>query len=463
MRGASAAAEGVATQDSPRLPDRLARRGSVRIDAGSSVPPRRLLFINQYYWPDHASTAQHLTDLAEGLAAQGHDIHVVCSRGGYRERGDRPPRVEEHNGVTIHRVDATSLGRKSTLTRMSDYLSFYFRAFWLGLFLPRFDVVTTLTTPPIIGLIGTLLRRLKGSRHVYWSMDLHPDASLALGKMSIRNPVVRGLRWLSDFVYRQADKVVVLGPYMMDRIVAKGVRAERLTLIPVWSRRDEIYPMGRENHPLREELGLEGKFVAMYSGNLGLAHSFDEFLDAARRLRQRDDIVFLYVGDGPRLDEVKSVQAAEGLTNIRFLKYFPREMLHASLSVADVHLISMREEMTGIVVPGKLYGAMASGRPTLFVGPDHCESADTIRQADCGATIRLGDVDGLVAAIEGFAEDHEGALEMGRGGRSAFPGAAREGRLLRPPWSEMIGGVVTVPAPHWSVRKKATAGAAAVP
>jgi glycosyltransferase involved in cell wall biosynthesis len=194
----------------------------------------------------------------------------------------------------------------------------------------------------------------------------------------------------------------------------------------------------------------------MYSGNLGLAHCFEEFLEAARRLRRREDMVFLYVGDGPRLDEVKSAQEAEGLTNIRFLKYFPREMLHASLTTADVHLISMREEMTGIVVPGKLYGAMASGRPTLFVGPDHCESADTIRWADCGATIRLGDVDSLVASLEGFANDHEGALELGRRGRTAFLDRHEKDGCCAA-WAAMIEGVLTVPAPHWAGRKKAAA------
>jgi colanic acid biosynthesis glycosyl transferase WcaI len=440
---ASAAADGVASQDSPRRFERLAGSASFRIDAASSVPTRRVLFINQYYWPDHASTAQHLTDLAESLAARGHDVHVVCSRGAYREGTPRPPRRESHNGVSIHRVDATSLGRKNTLRRMVDYLSFYVRAFCLGLFLPRFDVVATLTTPPIIGLIGTLLRRLKGSWHVYWSMDLHPDASLALGKMSRRNPVVRLLIWLSDSVYRQADKVVVLGPYMADRIASKGVRRDRLTMIPVWSRRDEIYPIPRGGHPLRQELGLEGKFVAMYSGNLGLAHSFDEFLEAARRLRDRDEIVFLYVGDGPRLAEVRSAQEAEALTNIRFLKYFPREMLHASLSLADVHLISMREEMTGIVVPGKLYGSMASGRPTLFVGPDHCESADTIRQSECGTTIRLGDVDGLVSELERFAADPGLGQALGEQGRAAFL-ARHEKDGCCDSWASMLAELVTL-------------------
>jgi colanic acid biosynthesis glycosyl transferase WcaI len=326
----------------------LKNRPQIRVDSVDTGKPKRLLFVNQYYWPDHASTAQHLTDLAEHLAARGHEVHVLCSQGAYKPGTPRPPRREEHNGVQIHRVPATSLGRQSTIHRMVDYLSFYARAFLLAIFLPRFDVVATLTTPPIIGLVGTFLRRLKGSRHVYWSMDLHPDASIALGRMSATNPVVKWLSWVSDSVYRQADKVVVLGPYMADRIAAKRVRRDRLAVIPVWSRRDEIYPLPREGHKLRASLGLSDKFVAMYSGNLGLAHSFSELIEAARRLKGRDDLVFLIVGGGPRLAEVKAAKESEGLDNIVLMDYFPRNQLHASLSVADVHLITMRTEMTGL-------------------------------------------------------------------------------------------------------------------
>ena len=230
---------------------------------------------------------------------------------------------------------------------MMDYLSFYFRAFLAAMMMPRFDVVATLTTPPIIGLIGTFLRRLKGSRHVYWSMDLHPDASLALGRMSARNPVVARLAWLSDLVYRQADKVVVLGPYMADRIASKKVRRDRLATIPVWSRRDEIYPLPREGHELRASLGLADKFVVMYSGTSAWPTASPSSIEAARRLQDRDDLVFLFVGGGPRLAEVQGGEGVRGLDNVRLMDYFPREQLHASLSVADVHLITMRAEMTG--------------------------------------------------------------------------------------------------------------------
>ncbi len=426
-----------------RRPPKLgsAHRLSFRVSAEA----QRLLFVNQYYWPDHASTAQHLTDLAESLAEQGHEVHVLCAQGSYRGATERLPAREVHNRVQIHRVPATSLGRRSTLCRMADYLSFYARALAKALALPRFDAVVTLTTPPIIGLVGTILRRWKRTRHVYWSMDLHPDASLALGRMSRRHPVVAALAWLSDMVYRHADKVVVLGPYMADRIAGKGVREERIVTIPVWSRRDEIYPVRRAGHPLREALGLADKFVAMYSGNLGLAHSFDEIVGAARQLRDCSQIVFLIVGDGPRLAEVRSVQQAENLTNIQFLDSFPRDQLHLSLTVADVHLISLRAETRGIVVPGKLYGAMASGRPTLFIGPDHCESADTVRQAECGLTLRLGDSAGLVDALTRLAGDSERIEAMGRLGRAAFL-AHHEKALCCARWNAAIADLLTHPS-----------------
>ena len=411
-------------------------------------------------WPDHASTAQHLADLAESLAGEGHEVHVLCGQGGYKPGAPRPPTFEVHHGVTIHRIPTTSLGRRSTLTRMTDYLSFYARALVLALALPRFDVVATLTTPPIIGLVGTILRRLKRSRHVYWSMDLHPDASLALGRMSPRNPVVALLAWLSDFVYRQADKVVVLGPYMADRILAKRARPDRVTTIPVWSRRDEVYPMSRAGHPLREAPAWRTSSSRCTRGTSAWC-TRSTSSSRPRRLRDRPDVAFLFVGGGPRLAEVVAAKQAEGLDNIRLLDYFPREQLHASLTVADVHLISMRREMTGIVVPGKLYGAMASGRPALFVGPEHCESADTIRQSECGLTVRLGDVDGLVEAVTLLADDPELVVKLGARGREAFL-AAHEKEPCCTSWNAMIADLVSDPTPTRTSPAPRPVGATAV-
>ncbi len=182
----------------------------------------------------------------------------------------------------------------------------------------------------------------------------------------------------------------------------------------------------------------------MYSGNLGLAHSTAEFLNAARQLHDRDDIVFLFVGGGPRLHEVELAREREGLTNIRLLDYFPRDQLHASLSLADVHLISMRPEMAGIVVPGKLYGVMAASRPAIFVGPEHCESADTIRHAGCGFTIAPGDAEALVSALTLLAGDASLGRRMGERGRSAFL-TTHERKLCCNQWHELMSELVTQP------------------
>ena len=405
---------------------------------------RRILFINQYYWPDHASTAQHLTDLAESLAARGFECHVLCSQGRYKPGDPAPAAEETHNGVHIHRVPATSRGRKSTLSRMTDYLSFYARAVVRAVRLPRYDLVVTLTTPPIIGLVGTILRKMKGTTHVCWSMDLHPDASLALKRMSPRNPIVRSLAWLSDAVLRQADRVVVLGPYMADRILMKKVRPDRIATIPVRSRQDEVRPVPHSANSLRTSLGFGDELVCMYSGNLGLAHTFDEFLGAAKALRDERDVVFLFVGGGPRLAEVKAAKERDGLDNVRILDYFPREELHLSLSVADVHLISMRPEMTGIVVPGKLYGIMSAARPALFVGPAHCESSDLIRRSGGGFTVPFGDADGVVDALLRLRDDRELARSMGEKGREAFL-AAHEMEPCCRQWYELARSL-TAPA-----------------
>jgi len=383
----------------------------------------RILFINQYYWPDHASTAQHLTDLAEALAVQGFECHVLCGRGKYKPKpgGDPPPPAwEVRHGVTIHRVWASSLGRRSVVARMTDYLSYYAGAALKTLALPRFDAVVTLTTPPLIGLVGSVAKKIKGSKHIIWSMDLHPDASIALKAPKPPGRLFRVFQWLSDGVVRSADRVVALGPYMAERLRSKGTKPGRIVEIPVWNRRDEIQPLPRAGHPLRAELGLADKVVAMYSGNLGLAHTFDEFLEAARRLRHRSDLAFLFVGGGPRLKEVIAAKEADQLENLLILDYFPREQLRFSLSVADLHLISMRAAMTGIVVPGKLYGIMASGRPALFVGPRACESARTILEADCGAVVAEGDVDHLVRTLELWADHPELREAMGQRGRHYF-------------------------------------------
>lgn len=383
-----------------------------------------ILFINQHYWPDFASTAQHLTDLSEYLAAEGFDVHVLCSRGHYLSGSMDVPAEETHNGVHIHRVRATAFGRDTILGRLTDYASFYTSTLARVLAGRSYDYIVTLTTPPLLPLVGTVARALRGQAYGVWSMDLHPDAEVATGMLRDDGVPARLLHALNDAGYRNADFVVDLGTYMKRRIYRKGVPDARLHTIPVWNRKDEIYPIAHEDNPLRSELGLESKFVVMYSGNAGRAHRFDEVLSVMERLDGHPDIEFVFVGEGPQRERIENFADEKSLSNFRYLPYFPREDLRYSLPMADVHLMTLREEMAGIAVPGKLYGIMAAGRPALMVGPEASESGETIQGYDAGHVVdpsREADPEQtLYDSVLRLYSDDEERRRLGKNGRQAF-------------------------------------------
>lgn len=405
-----------------------------------------ILFVNQHYYPDFASTGQHLTDLAEYLAHEGYDVSVLCSQGKYLAGALDVPSKEVHNGVAIRRVRATSFGRGTHLGRLVDYASFYGQVLFRVLAGRRYDLVVVLTTPPLLGSLGALAKKLRGQRYGIWSMDLHPDAEEALGMLGEDQLLTRTLHALNDAGYRHAEFVVDLGTYMKRRIEAKGVPGARLHTVPVWSRQDEVEPLSREENPLLREWGLQDKFVVMYSGNAGLAHRFGEVLEAMRMLKDDPELFFLFVGGGPRKQEIIAYAEAHGVANFRYLDYLPREQLRYSLSAADVHLLTLRTDMAGIAVPGKLYGIMAAGRPVLMVGPEASEPAETIVQERIGAVVdpdRVGPRAGQVIAeaLDALRGETERREEQGLRGRAAFL-RRYEQSVACAMWDEVLRGVL---------------------
>ena len=382
-----------------------------------------LLLVNQHYYPDVASTGQHLTDLAEHLASEGYEVEVLTGRGKYVAGKMEASAREVRNGVTIRRLRTTTFGRGSHVGRVVDYLSFYVRVLVALVFGRQRDGVLFLTTPPLLAFLGAIARVLRGQRYGVWSMDLHPDAEVASGMLRKGSALAKLLEWMNATGYGNADFVVDLGPYMKQRIVAKGVEPARTHTVHVWSAKEEIEPIPREANPLIDGLGLRDKFVVMYSGNAGIVHEFGPICEAMRLLKDDPRIYFLFVGDGPRRAEIEAFARENGIGNFRYRAYFAREELRYSLSVADVHLISLRQEFVGISVPGKLYGIMASARPALFVGPTACESAETIVDAQCGGVIeptRANAGADLVELLRRWQSDPAAAKALGDNGRQAF-------------------------------------------
>jgi glycosyltransferase involved in cell wall biosynthesis len=377
----------------------------------------RVLLVNQVFYPDVAATAQHADDLARHLVRHGHEVHAIASRSIYGKKGATLPRHEVVEGVHIHRVGKSLFGKSSIIARLADFALFYVAAFWKALRTPKPDVVVCFTTPPFISLVGWLLRVLRGSKYVYWVMDLYPDVAVACGVVKPASPITRLCEKLNRFCLKRADEVVVLGRCMRQRVLDKGIAPDRVHHIGVWSDADEVAPLTRAENPYTERWNLADKFVLMYSGNFGLAHDVKTMLGAAEALRDDDRFLFLFVGGGKRKDEIGAFVDEKKLTTAVVADYQPRDQLHASLSSGDAHFVSMIPGAEGTVVPCKLFGIMAAGRPTVFIGPPESELALVLAEHDAGVVVEPGDVPGLVNAIRELADNRGRTEQMGANAR----------------------------------------------
>ena len=357
----------------------------------------RFLLLNQCFYPDVVSTAQHLTDLAIELAARGHDVTVITGDRGYDDPTVRFPRHERWKNVRIIRVSSLSLGKQSKWRRALRFASFLASCAVRLLTLPRFDVTVALTSPPLISFLATLFVKLKGGRFCFWVMDLNPDEAIAAGWLQPDSTLARLLQWMLRYSFMNADRTIVLDRFMKERLLAKGANTERVAVVPPWSHDDAVAYSAAGREAFRRQHGLAEKFVVMYSGNHSPCHPLDTLMSAAVELKTRDDIVFCFIGGGSEHAKVRDFAARHELGNLKCLPYQPLEELSGSLSAADMHVVVMGEPFVGIVHPCKVYNIMSVGAPILYIGPE------TSHITDLGPGgmffTRHGDVAGVVSRI----------------------------------------------------------------
>ena len=359
----------------------------------------KVLLLNQCFYPDVVSTAQHLTDLATALASRGHDVTVVASDRGYDDPSKRFVRREQWNGVEIIRIRTLSLGKGARWRRAFNFGSFLLDCGLRLLALPRFDVVVALTSPPLISFLATLFVKLKGGTLCSWVMDLNPDEAIAAGWLDERSPTTRFLQRLSNYSFSNAARTIVLDRFMKVRVVGKGVDPDRIAIIPPWSHDDDVSYSEAGRKAFRRKHDLSDKFVVMYSGNHSPCHPLDTLLAAALALKVRSEIVFCFIGGGSEQVKVGEFAARHALQNVKCLPYQPLSELSNSLSAADLHVVVMGEEFVGIVHPCKVYNITLVGAPALYIGPQPSHVTDIATQHGKFFLTRHGDVEGVTEAI----------------------------------------------------------------
>jgi glycosyltransferase involved in cell wall biosynthesis len=381
----------------------------------------RFLLLNQFYPPDVAPTGQYLHDLARSLVQRGHQVKVLCSRRSYN--GTKTfASFENMDGVEVVRLAATGFGRRGFLGKLVDYTSYYGLLFSALVFdRQRPDLILSLTTPPYVGLLAKIAAKRHSCRHAHWIMDLYPDVMFAHGMIQSQGFIPNVLRRLTRWQFKGADRIFTLGPKMAERLLSYCDGAgSSVCWIPLWSTSEPVAWAENEPNPLRAARGwASDETVFLYSGNMGLGHRFNEFLEAAKQLAG-SKARWAFAGDGKRRAEVESFAKSNPAVRIQFLDSVPYAQLRAHLCSADVHLASMDSAWQGTMVPSKLQGSFSVGRPVLYVGGRNCETAQWIQESGGGWVVDENDVKGLLVAIEQACDPGErrrrgqAALEFAR-------------------------------------------------
>ncbi len=353
--------------------------------------PLRILIVNKYFPPDTANTAQLLGELSGDLAVES-QVEVIVGRPSYDPGQREPPPA----GVLVRTVPSSALGRGSIARRVLDYLSFLAMALGAACLARKPDVVVSMSDPPAVGLVGALAAARHRCAFVQICHDVHPDITIALGKVR-EGRLTRMWRAINRRVQRRAARIVVVGRDMEEKLIAEGVSPERLRFIPTWASAQKNDP--QDLTAVRSKYGWDGRFVVMHAGNMGLSQNIGMYAQVARALQDLEDLLIVFLGDGPAKESLLSEAATGELANLQFLPRVSKPEAQRLMAAADIHVVSLVPGLWGCAAPSKTYGIMAAGRPFIASVDAESEPARVVHEFGCGFVTPAGSAPDLAEAI----------------------------------------------------------------
>ena len=444
-----------------------------------------IVFFTQLYYPDMTTTATIMTDLVEDLADYGMNVEVVCAQPtyiknldpqitqitrirnqlrnsgieGFRdknklrnsgiqglgnseiERSGEFPKSECHNEVSIRRVWSFLFDKNKIVGRILNSTSCFLSMLPRLFFVSRNSLLVFNTNPallPALGLIGAKLRR---QGYIVLLHDLWPELPVNIGMIKKGGVLYRIIDFLNKLSFKYACRVVVLSEAMKGLVLSKlpGMD-DKIRVIHNWVDQTRVYTVAREDNRLLKDLGLQDKKVVMYSGNLGRYQPLEVMIRAANELRARKDIVFLFAGDGGKKDKIRQLAETMNLDNVMFIPFQSLDSLSESLSMADVSLIGIYPENEGVIMPSKLYGLLAVGKPIICVSDPKSEVVEILNHAGAGLHSSIDDPNELAQKIVLLLDDRDKAQEMGKNGRRYFLEHFERKKITRQ-WEEVLEAV----------------------
>lgn len=391
-----------------------------------TVEHLRILVLNHYFPPDTAATAAMAARIVERLGGR-HRVTVIAGRPSYNpteRHGVYLWRRERQGSVTILRVGSMACSRYRMRGRLANYLSYLvlalLRALWV-----KADVIIAMTDPPIVGIIGAIIAKLRGCPFVYNIRDLHPDMALASGLIEPSCWVTLWER-LHRWILRQATCVIVLGEDMRRRVLSKGVPAEKVVVVRDGAKIPTNSPS--PEHPVVRELRGAFSFVVLHAGNIGHYGAWETVVTAIKLLEE-ENVGMIFVGEGAAREKIMTL--AGGCPRIRFFPFRPVEEVPHVLAAGDVHLVTMQRGLEGLVVPSKFYGIVAAGRPVLALVPRTSDIARIIERTGCGIVVDPEDASAVARILRDLADHRERVEQMAQRARAIAPEFDMERQLER--------------------------------
>jgi len=381
---------------------------------------KRVTILSQFFYPETAAVPQLLTELAVELRLRGFDVVAYTGHPTYHKR-EKLARRETYQGVKIRRVFSTQFRKDSLWGRLFNGATFSLSVAVRLLFARNPGVVLVTTTPPFLAWVVWLVSLLRRHKYVLLIQDVYPDIAVKLGFMKESSVLVRVWRFMNRKSYRCASTIIVLGDEMRNVVQRSlGKWPPPIHVIHNWADGTYIRPCEKQYNWFAKRHGLLGKIIVLYSGNLGLAHDFETLVEAADRLRDKEELLFLFIGEGGKKAQLMAMVKERGLTNVRFLPHVPYEHLPYSLAVGDIGVVTLERGAEGLCEPSKVYGYLAAGLAILGLVGEKSEVAKIIERHQCGYRVDQGDVESVVEALEHWLKNRSELETMKARARDCF-------------------------------------------
>ena len=366
----------------------------------------KIRFVSQYFYPEVASTAQLMVELAEGLNLKGCRIKAICGQPTYI-KAKTLPRREIINGMEIERLSCTRLNKNSSIGRLLNWVSYTFLAFFKILFSFDRSPLFIVSQPPFLFVVGYLLKIIRGQEYICLIYDLYPDIAVKLGFMKESSPIARLWDMANKEFFKKAAFVVVPSENMKALIEKKIGKNDKVKVIYNWANGDLIKPIDKNSNWFAKKYDLTDKLVVLYSGNMGLFHELETIVEAADKLRACNNIRFVFIGEGGKKKKLMDMAADKQLNNVLFLPYQDKEVLPFSLTCSDISVVSLEKNLDCVAAPCKLYTSLAAGQIILGLVDNNSDVAKIVNKYNCGFCARQDDVGHVVKIIENLSKSTE--------------------------------------------------------